>query len=308
MKRQLAEAKKQAVPVDAAKVSRGDAMPVGLNAGTTNYTPLSVFRDKLSDGSLGPEMVVIPEGEFDMGSNDFDDEKPIHKVRVNKPFALGKTEVTQTQWRQVMDKDPPTPKDLFKDCGDCPVERVSWDDAQEFIKKLNVMTGKQYRLPSEAEWEYAAKAGGNSKYAGSDDIDSVAWYGKNSDRKTHAVAQRKANAWGLYDMSGNVWEWVEDSYHDSYVGAPDDGAAWKSGSNSWEKKVKKGGSRYSPPHIPRVAYRGWHVTSMYDDIDGFRLARMLTWHDLLPPAKKLPFEIPIVTLPQRTGTANPSGR
>src|ERR1019366_4078855 len=112
------------------------------------------------------------------------------------------------------------------------VEQVSWADAQKYIQKLNAKTGKQYRLPSEAEWEYACRGGSRNEYCGSDNVDSVAWYTANSTsqgnsgRSTHAVATLSANGFGLFDMSGNVWEWVEDSYHASYTGVPSDGSIW----------------------------------------------------------------------------------
>ena len=158
-----------------------------------------------------PEMVELPAGSFDMGSNDGEpEEKPVHTVTIAKPFAIGKTEVTQQQWHAVMGNDP----SYFAGCGDtCPVEQVSWDDAQEFIKKLNAKTGKQYRLPSEAEWEYACRAGRRQEYCGSDIPENVSWNDSNSGAflrgHPHPVATKHANDFGLYDLSGNVWEWVQ---------------------------------------------------------------------------------------------------
>jgi formylglycine-generating enzyme required for sulfatase activity len=140
----------------------------------------------------------------------------------------------------------------FSDCGDtCPVELVSWNDAKEFIQKLNAKTGKQYRLPSEAEWEYACRAGGHQKYCGSDNVDSVAWYGSEFGN-THPVAEKQANTFGLYDMSGNVWEWVEDSYHDNYNGAPTDGSAWQ---GDGAKRVLRGGSWTNNANDSRSSFR-----------------------------------------------------
>jgi formylglycine-generating enzyme required for sulfatase activity len=196
-----------------------------------------------------PEMVEIPPGNFDMGSNNGSgDEKPVHRVTFVKPFAIGKTEVTQGQWKVIMGNNP----SKFSDCGDtCPVELVSWNDAKEFIQKLNAKTGKQYRLPSEAEWEYACRAGGHQKYCGSDNVDSVAWYGSEFGN-THPVAEKQANTFGLYDMSGNVWEWVEDSYHDNYNGAPTDGSAWQ---GDGAKRVLRGGSWTNNANDSRSSFR-----------------------------------------------------
>lgn len=221
-----------------------------------------------------PEMVVIPPGSFDMGSDNGDDnEKPVHRVTINYAFALGKTEVTQAQWKAIMGSNP----SKFPACGDnCPVEQVSWDDTQEFIEKLNAKTGKQYRLPSEAEWEYACHAGGKHTYCGSDDPDSVGWYGGmakpagNSGRTTNPVATRQANAWGLYDMSGNVWEWVADSYHKNYNGAPTDGSAWLDEDSM--TRVPRGGSW---SYLQRAAKRGGSESDYRFGSIGFRLARTL---------------------------------
>ncbi len=215
-----------------------------------------------------PEMVVIPPGSFEMGGTD-SDEKPVHGVTL-KSFAMGKTEVTQGQWKAIMGSNP----SHFSSCGDtCPVEKVNWSDAKEFISKLNAKTGKQYRLPSEAEWEYACRAGGRDEYCGSGNVDSVAWYGSNSGSKTHPAAGKQANAWGLYDMSGNVWEWTEDCWNGSYNGAPTDGSAWTNGDCS--KRVARGGSWGDSPAGVRAAYRNGDGTSVRNSYEGFRLARML---------------------------------
>jgi formylglycine-generating enzyme required for sulfatase activity len=216
------------------------------------------------------EMVIIPAGSFDMGSNNGEvSEKPVHRVTIAKPFAMGKTEVTQGQWKAVMGNNPSN----FSNCGDaCPVEQVSWNDVQGFLQKLNAKTGKQYRLPSEAEWEYACSAGGKQEYCGSDYVDSIAWFSNNGGFTTHPSAKKQANAWGLYDMSGNVGEWVEDSYHDNYNGAPTDGSAWP---GDGAIRVLRGGSWNYGPRGARVAYRGWFGPSFRSNRYGFRLARTL---------------------------------
>ena len=207
-----------------------------------------------------PEMVVIPAGSFDRSGQ---------TVRLASPFALGKTPVTQAQWRAVMGNNP----SHFSGCDDCPVETVSWSDAQAYVRKLSEQTGQRYRLPSEAEWEYACRAGGTHRYCGSDNVDAVAWYKDNSGGKTHPVGRKQANAFGLFDMSGNVWESTEDCLNDSYAGAPTDGSAWLSGNCSG--RALRGGSWSNPPGIVRAAYRGSYTTSIRVRNIGFRVARML---------------------------------
>ncbi len=220
-----------------------------------------------------PEMVEIPAGSFAMGSNTGEpDEKPLHSVTIAQPFAIGKTEVTQQQWHAVMGNDPSN----FAGCGDsCPVEQVSWDDTQAFIKKLNAKTGKQYRLPTEAEWEYACRAGSQQEYCGSDNADNVSWNSFNSGsflfNTPHPAATKQANAFGLYDMSGNVWEWVEDNYHDSYNGAPADGSAWLGGS----MHVLRGGSWGYDQKFSRAAARSKFGANFRYYSYGFRLVRTL---------------------------------
>ncbi len=176
--------------------------------------------------SIGIEFVLIPVGEFMMGSPESKEpigtnrEKPAHQVTISQPFYLGKYEVTQAQWRMVMGENPSE----FK--GDTlPVENVSWDEIQEFIKKLNKREGKEAcRLPTEAQWEYAARAGTTTRYSFGHDpepLDDYAWYMGNAGDTTHPVGQKKPNAWGFYDMHGNVWEWVQDWYDvDYYQNSP----------------------------------------------------------------------------------------
>jgi formylglycine-generating enzyme required for sulfatase activity len=222
-----------------------------------------------------PEMVVIPAGSFVMGSPDSEPgryaaEGPQHRVTIPQAFALGKTAVTQGQWRAIVGSNP----SHFANCGDdCPVERVTWNGARYFIFRLNAKTGKTYRLPSEAEWEYACRAGGHQLYCGSDDSNAVAWNSRNSGESTHAVATKRANAWGLYDMNGNVWQWVEDCWHGSYLGAPTDGTAWAS--RQCEERVLRGGSWLSEPLYDRSAKRVRDSGLFPDSEFGFRVARTL---------------------------------
>jgi formylglycine-generating enzyme required for sulfatase activity/tRNA A-37 threonylcarbamoyl transferase component Bud32 len=159
--------------------------------------------------SIGMKLVLIPAGEFQMGSEKGEsNEKPVHEVQIEKPFYLGETEVTQGQWEAVMGSNP----SHFKG-PDLPVEQVSWEDSQEFLKKLSDKEGKSYRLPSEAEWEYACRAGSQTEYCfgdGDSNLGEYAWYDANSGGETHPVGQKKPNGWGLYDMHGNVREWCQD--------------------------------------------------------------------------------------------------
>jgi formylglycine-generating enzyme required for sulfatase activity len=225
--------------------------------------------------TIGMEFVLIAAGEFDMGSPPDEegrhtDEGPVHHVNIGKTFYMGRYEVTQQQWREIMDYNP----SYFKG-DDLPVEQVSWYDMQEFIKKLNEKEGtNKYRLPSEAEWEYACRAGTATRYSFGDDkskLGDYGWHHDNSGSKTHPVGQKKPNSWGLYDMHGNVWEWVLDSWHDNYNGAPADGSAWESGDGA--RRVVRSGSWGDSARVCRSAFRTHGVPHFRDFYGGFRLLR-----------------------------------
>jgi formylglycine-generating enzyme required for sulfatase activity len=203
-----------------------------------------------------------------MGSEKGDtDERPVHKVCL-EGFWLGKYEVTQDQWRRVMGGNP----SRFKKGDDHPVEQVSWKDAQAFIAKLNARGEGGVRLPSESQWEYACRGGGREEtYCGGEDLDRLAWYGGNSGGTTHAVGGKAANALGLYDMSGNVYEWVQDCYQDSYAGAPADGSAREAG-DCGRRVVRGGGWDYVPRYL-RSADRFGDFPGDAFVYQGFRLAR-----------------------------------
>jgi formylglycine-generating enzyme required for sulfatase activity len=210
-----------------------------------------------------------------MGSENGDsDEKPVRTVRISRDFWMGKTEVTQAEYRQVTGKSPST----FKG-DDLPVERVSWDDAVAFCEELTrreraagrLPQGYVYRLPTEAEWEYAAKGGSKSKgftYAGGNDIDTVAWHGGNSGTTTHPVGKKAANELGLHDMSGNVWEWCSDWYQDSYSGLPD---ADPKGPGEGSDRVNRGGSWFLDASFCRSAHRRRYRPSYAGINLGFRV-------------------------------------
>jgi formylglycine-generating enzyme required for sulfatase activity len=222
------------------------------------------FTDDLNGVPL--EMIYVPGGSFKMGSPEgegYDNERPQHDVTV-PGFYIGKYQVTQAQWEAVMGKNP----SHFKGDPALPVESVSWNDAKEFCEKLAQMTSKAYRLPSEAEWEYACRAGTTGDHAG--DLDAMAWYDKISGNKTHPVGQKQPNAFGLYDMHGNVWEWCEDVWHDSYKDAPSDGSAWLSGGDS-SRRMLRGGSFITLARYCRSAFRSDSDARVLDVGVGFRV-------------------------------------
>jgi formylglycine-generating enzyme required for sulfatase activity len=215
-----------------------------------------------------PEMIVVEGGTFRMGSNEYSDEQPIHNVTLTT-FLIGKYPITQAQWQKVMGSNPSD----FK--GDnLPVESVSWEDAQVFINKLNLLVGKTYRLPTEAEWEFAARGGHKSvgyKYSGSNNIDEVAWYDGNSDEKTHPVGCKKGNELEIHDMSGNVWEWCSDWYSGYSSGSQSNPTGVTSGSY----RVFRGGSWFSNAVFCRPTYRNDSTPTDRNDYIGFRVCLTL---------------------------------
>jgi formylglycine-generating enzyme required for sulfatase activity len=222
-------------------------------------------------GGLNLEMVWLPGGEFQMGSNDSDasgDEKPVHSVSLDG-FWIGKYEVTQRQYEALMGSDP----SRFKGA-DWPVDTVSWNNATAFCRKLSSVTGKAYLLPTEAQWEYACRAGSAGKWCfGSDEsqLGKYAWFDRNSGSQTHPVGQKQPNAWRLFDMHGNVWEWCGDWYADSYSGALSERNP--TGPNSGTFRVLRGGSWVSYPGGCRSAYRSWFGPGDRVGINGFRVVR-----------------------------------
>jgi formylglycine-generating enzyme required for sulfatase activity len=212
------------------------------------------------------EFVKVKGGTFTMGDSALEDAKP-HKVKL-RSFYMQKTEVTQELWEAVMGSNP----SYFNVCPNCPVEEVSWDDIQQFISKLNAKTGKTYRLPTEAEWEFAARGGKKSKgykYAGSNEIEAVAWYDGNSGYKTHPVGQKSPNELGIYDMSGNVWEWCSDWYGESYYNSSP--GKNPQGPASGRRRVLRGGGWDYNPQLCRVSNRSYNYPGRRNDNVGFRL-------------------------------------
>ena len=244
---------------------------------------ISCLIDYLLNGPRGQEytvngvtflMVDVKGGTFTMGATEeqtgdaSDTELPTHEVTLSD-YSIGETEVTQELWLAVMGTYNPSgfSGDLQR-----PVEQVSWSNCQTFITKLNQLTGLTFRLPTEAEWEYAARGGSKSrgyKYAGSDDVDAVAWYRSNSDNATHRVGTKAPNELGLYDMSGNVWEWCQDWY-DSYGSAPQTNPQ---GPSTGTRRVMRGGSWANNDAARcRVSYRLEYYPSLQENCNGLRLA------------------------------------
>ena len=228
-----------------------------------------------------PEMVVIPAGSFRMGDIDGgakdNDEKPVHPVTIPKAFAVGKYVVTFAEWKVCVADGGcggHRPNDRGWGRGKRPVINVSWEDAKAYVSWLGIKTGKRYRLLTEAEWEYAARANTTTKYHFGNSISSVqANYGVNHGR-TVPVGEYPANGFGLHDMHGNVWEWVEDCYHSSYSAAPSNGNAWTSGGDC-RKRVIRGGSWDVSPRKLRSADRVTYSLDSRLDYIGFRIARTL---------------------------------
>lgn len=230
--------------------------------------------------SIGMEFANIPAGCFQMGrDSNFeeggDDELPQHKVCLNA-YQMATTEVTQAQWVKIMGNNPSKFKGRTN-----PVEKVSWQDAKRFVKRSNQAEGtSKYRLPSEAQWEYAARAGSTTAYSFGDDkggLGQTAWYDGNSGDRTHPVGEKSANKWGLQDMHGNVWEWVEDCYHKNYRGAPSDGSVRTSGCEKNSKgdayRVIRGGGWVSDAYDSRSARRFYDSPGDRFFSLGFRLVR-----------------------------------
>ncbi len=243
------------------------------------FAPYSMAQKKGSNSftspTLGAKFVLIPAGTFMMGSPSDElgrdsDETPQHQITISRPYYMQTTEVTQGQWKKVMGNNP----SHFSSCGDdCPVEYVSWDDVQGFIKKLNSMEGTdKYRLPTEAQWEYAARAGTTTRFhagVSNDDLSRAGWLKANSGSKTHQVGQMTSNSWGLYDMHGNVYEWVQDWFHLYSADRLTDPAGPSSGS----KRVRRGGSWNSIARYCRSANRDYFGPGQRSGLLGFRLIR-----------------------------------
>jgi formylglycine-generating enzyme required for sulfatase activity len=267
-----------------------------------------VLRDRFLDGTgKGPDLVLIPTGRFQMGSTEYEHsialkagsqpsqlakELPAHWVGIERSFALGRFPVTVREWRQFVHAtgwesklDVSWADPGFKQTDDHPVVCVSWDDAQLYVQWLSKKTGQLYRLPSEAEWEYACRAGTHTAFSFGDEITTehanydghfTYNHGARGESRggTTAVNTFQPNPWGLFDMHGNVWEWVQDVVHENYVGAPADGSAWEEGGDQ-ARRVLRGGAWLYQPRYLRSALRNGYSAVLANDIVGFRVARKL---------------------------------
>jgi formylglycine-generating enzyme required for sulfatase activity len=253
----------------------------------------------------GMAFVKIPAGQFVMGTTDAqretlkaaglwqapqEDERPAHRVTITRPFLIGKYEVTQAQWTAVIAKDPPGTTRREKEAikapsafkGDTlPVETVSWRDVQAFLERMNRTGGGKYRLPTEAEWEYAARAGDSGLYGSGPDgapitaegLGEFGWFRANSGSKSQIVGSRKPNAWALHDMLGNVWEWCQDFYSPkAYTAAPATDPVY---TVETSEHVYRGGSWFLEPHQLRAAFRGGNLPTSRAQYAGFRVVRDL---------------------------------
>jgi formylglycine-generating enzyme required for sulfatase activity len=235
--------------------------------------PAQAERSMVAPAEVAPqiselEMVAIQGGCFEMGSPEFEvgrfEHEHPHLVCV-EGFQIDRYEITQRQWREVTGSNP----SFFSDCDGCPVEQVSWRDVQDYLVKLNAQTGKHYRLPTEAEWEYACRSGrSGDRYCGGDDLEALAWSRSNSESKTHPVGGKQSNGLGLYDMSGNAWEWTCSAFDESYQGSE-----MRCASADYAGQLAtRGGGWYSEPRYLRAAVRDGMRPGDRQEGLGFRLA------------------------------------
>ena len=275
------KAQQKAAGLEATQRRRRTEGRIKIDAKVIQGAPEGWFRpgagkaEWFKDIDIGPEMVVVPAGEFIMGSDGRDAEKPPHKVTIKAPFAVGRFAVTFDEWDA--GGLPHKPGDRGWGRGRRPVIKVSWEDARSYAAWLSQKTGKEYRLLSETEWEYCCRAGTTTKYAFGDRITlQQAHFSEGvwrSAKQTVEVGRFPPNAWGLYDTHGNVGEWCEDNWHENYDGAPQDGSVWQGGRAS--SRVLRGGSWIDHPDLLRSAYRIMHQPDDRDHHVGFRLSRTL---------------------------------
>jgi formylglycine-generating enzyme required for sulfatase activity len=238
--------------------------------------PVAATLRSIVDCPDCPELLVLPKGDFVMGNADtrdigYPNRTPAKKVTIDYALAFGKFEVTQAQWRAIMGNNPSG----ITRCGDtCPVENVSWVDVQKYLRALNDKTGLIFRLPTEAEWEYAARAATTFKYGFGVDpaqLPDYAWLYKNGGDRTHKVGMKKPNAWGLHDMAGNVSEWVQDCFEDSYRNTPIDGSAHEK--DNCPNRVHRGSDWNGTERVAEVSIRHFANPTFATLSLGFRVVR-----------------------------------
>jgi len=277
--KRLAEENAKAAEAQRLAAAQANAERKAKRKAEETIKPLTVFQDTLKDGSLGPKMVWMPTGQFRMGDltgKGEEDERPAHTVKITQAFAIGQYEVTFDEYDKfALATQRELPDDKGWGRGKRPVINVSWKDAVAYAQWLSAQTGKPYRLPTESEWEYAARAGSETEYWWGNEL------GKNrancggcgsqwDNKQTAPVGSFPANPWGLHDTVGNVWEWAQDCYHDNYKGSPADGTAWQQGKCAY--RVLRGGSWSSLGRSVRSASRRRLEPGYGDYYFGFRLA------------------------------------
>ena len=274
--------------LNAAENKPGTQIPPGFEMVKGSAEDTNGWASEIRHKDTGLEMVYVAPGEFMMGSplseKDRADDQIQHKVKLTKGFYIGKYEVTQGQWDKIMGRNPNVDPPVDPKCKNFPVKQISWNECKTFCEKLGETSssasaqgglrrddGNRFRLPSEAEWEFAARGGNKSKgfiYSGSNNLDEVAWYSSNSETKMHEVGQKKANELGIFDMSGNVWEWCSDFYGEY----PSENVTDPAGVPPGYDHVTRGGSWYTKDWRCRIAVR--NIIMMVDRwyALGFRLA------------------------------------
>ncbi len=243
--------------------------------------------EPVTTNSIEMKLVLIPPGEFMMGAADSDKEayygyeKPQHRVTISRPFYMGETEVTQGQWKAVMGTEPWKGEEYVKEGTNYPATYVSWEDAVEYCRRLSERDGREYRLPTEAEWEYACRGGSTGRYSFGDDVSELgryAWFDENAwnkdEKYAHLVRQKLANPFGLFDMHGNVYEWCSDWYGEKYYG--ESPSADPTGPNDGESRVRRGGGWSNIAWFSRSAFRSRDTPTFRNNLLGFRLVSVIS--------------------------------
>jgi formylglycine-generating enzyme required for sulfatase activity/serine/threonine protein kinase len=306
---QFLPGQKTPIPTRNSAPARIDQAPPAPMTAESATEPVHKQINTWKDPITGMEFVWVPGGTFLMGGGHWAGgavegrEKPVHEVKMDG-FWLGKYEVTQGQWEQIRGRNPAH----FKKGDTYPVEKVSWLEAQEFIKSLNNQSSETdtFSLPTEAQWEYAARSGGKEElYAGGNSIDEFAWHGGNSGASTHPVGQKRPNGLGIYDMSGNVWEWCEDTFSDGAYSRHQQHNPVLRDSQAGNWRVIRGGSWPLPPNSARTTYRGRTDPQFRGDHIGFRLVRIESWPTRDTPLPNRTEPLQVAPLPKQLPTREP---